>query len=118
MKFLKQATYIGYVIAKLSKSIQISMLTSLESFLQRILEIWLSQERKELSKWNKKYFPCFTVLSFRHKKQSGKNVADTTFKGCVRYIFASFFFECKREHLSSVFYFTSEALSVLDKIKF
>ena len=37
MKFLKQATYIGYVIAKLSKSVQISMLTSLESFLQRIL---------------------------------------------------------------------------------
>ena len=36
-KFLKQATYIGYVKAKLSKSVQISMLTSLESFLQRIL---------------------------------------------------------------------------------
>ena len=33
----KQATYIGYVIAKLSKSAQISMLTSLESFLQKIL---------------------------------------------------------------------------------
>ena len=30
MKFLKQATYIGYVIAKLSKSFQICMLTSLE----------------------------------------------------------------------------------------
>ena len=37
MKFLKQATYIGYVIAKLSKSVQISMLTSLESLLQWIL---------------------------------------------------------------------------------
>ena len=33
MKFLKQATYIGYVIAKLLKSVQISVLTSLESFL-------------------------------------------------------------------------------------
>ena len=37
MKFVKQATYIGYVIAKLSKSVQISMLTSFESFLQRVL---------------------------------------------------------------------------------
>ena len=36
-KFLKQATDIGYVTAKLSKSVQITMLTSLESFLQRIL---------------------------------------------------------------------------------
>ena len=32
MKFMKQATYIGYVMAKLLKSVQISMLTSLESF--------------------------------------------------------------------------------------
>ena len=31
MEFMKQATYIGYVIAKLLKSVQI-MLTSLESF--------------------------------------------------------------------------------------
>ena len=37
MKFLKQATYIRYVIAKLSKFVQISMLTSTESSLQRIL---------------------------------------------------------------------------------
>ena len=38
MKFLKQATYIGYAIAKQSKFIQISTLPSLELFLQRILE--------------------------------------------------------------------------------
>ena len=37
MKFLKQATYIRYVIAKLSKFVQISMLISSDSFLQRIL---------------------------------------------------------------------------------
>ena len=37
MKFLKQATYIRNVIAKQSKFAQISMLTSTESFLQRIL---------------------------------------------------------------------------------
>ena len=36
-KFLKQVTHVKYVIAKLSKVVQISMLTSTESFLQRIL---------------------------------------------------------------------------------
>ena len=35
--FLKQATYIRYVIPNLSKFVQISMLTSTESFLQRVL---------------------------------------------------------------------------------
>ena len=38
MKFLKQAIYIRYVIAKLSKFVQISMLTSTKSSLERILE--------------------------------------------------------------------------------
>ena len=37
MKFLKQATYIGCATAKLLQSVQISKLTSLESYLQRIL---------------------------------------------------------------------------------
>ena len=45
-KFLKQATYIRYVIAKLLKFVQITMLTSLDSFLQRIL--W-----KLKKAWNK-----------------------------------------------------------------
>ena len=36
LKFLKQTTYVRYLIAKLSKYVQISMLTSSESFLQRI----------------------------------------------------------------------------------
>ena len=36
MKFLKQATYIRYVIAKLLKFFHISMQTFLDSFLQRI----------------------------------------------------------------------------------
>ena len=35
MKFLKKSTYIRYVIAKLSKLVQISMLASSYSFLQR-----------------------------------------------------------------------------------
>ena len=37
MKFLKEATYIRYVIAELSKFVQINMQTSLDSFLQKIL---------------------------------------------------------------------------------
>ena len=38
MKFLKQAIYIRYVIANLSKFDQISMLTFTESFSQRIFQ--------------------------------------------------------------------------------
>ena len=34
-----------------------------------LFEIWLSPERKELSKWNKE-----------HTKQTSKNIADTAFK--------------------------------------
>ena len=45
------------------------------------LKIWLSQQQKELSKWNKKHFSLFhQVLSWRHTKEISKNVADTTFK--------------------------------------
>ena len=39
MKFLKQATYIRYVIENLSKFVQISMLTFTESFLEDFLKI-------------------------------------------------------------------------------
>ena len=35
----------------------------------------------------------------KQELQDLKTFAD--FKGCVRYIFASFFFRCKREHLSN-----------------
>ena len=46
-------------------------------------KIWLSQERKELSKWNKKtFFLDSQVLSIRHTKETSKNVADTTLAGC------------------------------------
>ena len=37
MKLVKQGTYIRHVLAKLSKFVQISTLTSSDSFLQRIL---------------------------------------------------------------------------------
>ena len=37
MKLLKEATYIRYVLAKLSKCVQISTQTSSDSFLQQIL---------------------------------------------------------------------------------
>ena len=40
-----------------------------------------SEERTELSWWNKKtFFFVSQVLSFRYKKQTNRNLADTTFK--------------------------------------
>ena len=48
MEFLKRAAYIRYVIAKLSKFVQISMQTSSDSFLQRILSK-LNQKRPRTS---------------------------------------------------------------------
>ena len=45
------------------------------------VKIWLSQEEKKLSEWNKKHLSLFHMLSFEHTKQtSSKNVADTTFE--------------------------------------
>ena len=44
------------------------------------VKIWLSQQRKELLKWNKKLFPLFLKCSFRNTKQTSKNVANTTFQ--------------------------------------
>ena len=39
------------------------------------VKIWLSQEQKELSKWNKKTFLLVSqVLSFRYSKQTSNNV--------------------------------------------
>ena len=56
--------------------------TSIGKWLLNIwkLKIWLSQEWKELSKWNKKYLSLFHECSFGHTKQTSKNVVDTTFK--------------------------------------
>ena len=39
------------------------------------VKIWLSQDRKDLLKWNKAHF----YLVFRHKKQTSKNLEDQTF---------------------------------------
>ena len=52
------------------------------------VKIWLSQKRKELSKWNKKHFSLFQKCSLLDKKQTGKNVADLTFKW--GYLFGEF----------------------------
>ena len=54
-KILKQATYIKYVIAKLSKFVQISMLTFSESFLQRVL-------RKLIRAWNQFLGHIFHII--------------------------------------------------------
>ena len=43
------------------------------------VQTWLSQERKELSKWNKKtFFLVSKVLSFRHTKQTSKRKSSKT----------------------------------------
>ena len=43
------------------------------------VKTWLSQERKELSKWNKKtFFLVSKVLSFRHTKQTSKRKSSKT----------------------------------------
>ena len=52
--------------------------------------IWISEKLKSDYLKNKKSFCVLKALSFRHTKQTSKNVADTTFKDCVRYF--SFFF--------------------------
>ena len=61
-------------------------------------KIWLSQERKELSKWKEKHFVS-QVLSFRLTKQASENVADTTFKFLrISYhhlLFITLYFESK-----------------------
>ena len=65
MTYLKQSTSITYLKAKLSKLVQINMLASSDSFLQRIL-----QEQKELSKLNKKHFFLFhkcSLLDLQYK---------------------------------------------------
>ena len=145
VKFLKQASYVRYVIAKLLRFVQISMQTYSEFFLQRILwklkrnkllgnffinlvtlhklakfhyqtvyfrsysiicvscfmlrhlmtswhfniwkvKIWLSQKQIELSKWNKKHFSLFQECSLLDKKQTGKNVAATTFNLEIKWV--------------------------------
>ena len=43
------------------------------------VKTWLSQERKELSMWNKKLFLVSQVLSFKLTKQTNKNLANATF---------------------------------------
>ena len=142
MKLLKQAIYIRYVIAELSKFIQISLQTSSIFEYQKVLElvsrphfsqnflikifllyyyinwpnlifrlcllsklfckmclvfhawefdgvitfdiwkvkIWLSQEWKELLKWNKKHLSLFHKCLSLDLQQTSENVADTTFK--------------------------------------
>ena len=47
------------------------------------VKICLSQERKKLPKWNKHFFIVPQGHSSRHKKQTNKNVVDTTLKACV-----------------------------------
>ena len=59
-------------------------------------KIWLSQEQKELLKWNKKHFSLFHKCSFLDiKKQTSKNLADTTFKHIPYIVLWVFIFDFK-----------------------
>ena len=51
-------------------------------------EVKIDYLKNEKSFWSKIkiIFPCFTVLSFRYKIQTSKNVADTTFKNFKHYL--------------------------------
>ena len=61
------------------------------------VKIWLSQEQKELPKSNKKHFSLLHKCSILDaKKQTSKNVADTTFK------------DRKREHYIYLFRVNNE----------
>ena len=40
---------------------------------------WLSQAQKELWRWNKKYFPCFTSALLLGLQKRSKHVANTNF---------------------------------------
>ena len=89
MKLLKQATYIRYVSAKLSKFIQISAQTLSDFFYKKFFEnqkgpgtsynIIISRTKRAFEVKSKTFFFVSKVLSFRHAKQTSKNVADTTF---------------------------------------
>ena len=72
MKFLKQATYIRYVMVKLSKFVQISMLTSSGSFSQRVLWKlkrawnWFPGLIFHIIFWKKNYFIILHKLAKVH----------------------------------------------------
>ena len=53
-------------------------------------DIWISEKLKSDYLKNKKSFRVLKALSFRHTKQTSKNVMDTTFKDFVCYF--SYFF--------------------------
>ena len=77
-------------------------------------------ERAFEVKW-KTFFLVPQVLSFKPKKQTSENVADTTFKGCVLYFFGRLFLgqnESTCQIKKNIFYITSKALFFLKKIKF
>ena len=65
------------------------------------VKIWLSKERKELSRWNKKHSSLFHKCFLLDIKKTSKNVADTTFK--VKNKFAKLLFVYTFEPVDDVF---------------
>ena len=43
-------------------------------------KIWISRERKELFRWNKKHFIVFEGLSFGENIKNWQKIVDTSFK--------------------------------------
>ena len=74
MRFSKQVTYIRYLLAKLSKFVQISTLTSSDSFLQKIpwklKKVWSSFQGHIFHRifWSKIYFAILHKLAKFHNQ--------------------------------------------------
>ena len=87
MKFLKQSTYIRYVIPMLSNKCFILGHLMISWYMNTWkVKIWLSHEQKELLKLTKNIFLVSQVLSFTDTKQTSKNVADTTIYKLIAHI--------------------------------
>ena len=55
------------------------------------VKIWFSQEGKELSKWNKKYFSLFHKCSPLHLQKNSKNVAEISFIEAINFFYMTVF---------------------------
>ena len=51
---------------------------------EKITKNWISQEREELFRWNKRYFSGFKGLSFGEKIKIWYKKSDTRFKWCFQ----------------------------------
>ena len=81
-------------------------------FLENKKSFWSEMKKKIFVSW---------LLSFRLKKQTSKNVADTTFKACFCYFLSNFYFSINdslSKTMKKVFYFIWKALFILEIFNF